>query len=514
MQRVSVFTLIYFFGRSIIQLAKQATNFIPLAVIIFAASDEFRGLLLATAVVLIPLALLLHATLSWYFFKYQHDEQRLIIHSGILKRSHVSLDYARVQSADVRQPWYFRPLGLAVLGVESAGSEDKEVELAGITQQHAESLKEQMFTVAKQASGGTISSDHEPNGSGTADESSNTAPEFTLSLGELTRHGLMHNPILLALPFLAYPLSQGDLLDDFLDTYVVELVQSFSQLEQAGTLWVLGIAAVMALALGLIALSVVIAIVRFFAFRLTIVNEQSADQPSSALQAHGTAHQQTRFEAKFGLLSVSTRTFQYIRMQRVVVQQGLIARWIKRYSMRINQSGQVRQAQQKAFFIPVLSPPRLARMSEHLGLCPATWRRTHKASMLMPLLISVGFAGGAAYLIFDFSLKAAAHGAWVSALVAGAVQWQLWRRRAFFVNDEWFAVRRGLLGQQQRWVPAHKIQAMTLREGPWLRAWGMVSLQVYSAAGRETLSWVPAGELAATRDKLLLRTSQFQGRWM
>ncbi|OFE12388.1 hypothetical protein PHACT_03920 [Pseudohongiella acticola] len=102
----------------------------------------------------------------------------------------------------------------------------------------------------------------------------------------------------------------------------------------------------------------------------------------------------------------------------------------------------------------------------------------------------------------------------VGASLIALLVWGRWRRRAYFVNDDWLALRYGLFGQQQRWIPACKMQTLRVRQGPWLRLWGMSALLVYSAAGRERIAWLPCRQVEALQDHLMSITANFQGRWM
>ncbi|MCC5879679.1 MAG: PH domain-containing protein [Idiomarina sp.] len=492
LQRVSLVTLLYFFIRSVIQFLRQATNLLPAAVIFFAAGEQIRQVIILLAVVGLPLALLLHTFLSWWYFKYQVSEQSLHIRDGILKRKQLTLDFERIQQADVREPWYFRPFKLAILGVESAGSDSKEVELAGLPVARAYQLKEHMLTVA-------ASSNATPVG-GKAPTESTAAPaqpSFTmrLPLSEIARYGLIYNPILLLIPILIYPLSQADLLDDYLMPQLEALSDSLLQYTEAEYAWLGLLVVVLVALLVVVLLSVLLSIVRFYDFTL-----QAAD---------------SRYHAKSGLFSVTARSFQYVRLQRVVIQQGMIARLLRRVSVRVNQTGQGRaQQQDKVFFIPVLTSQRLHALSNELNLETPNWRGVHKASMIIPCLLSVLVISTAAWLISGFAWNVVLHALWISLVISLVVQWASWRRRGVFLGSHWLATRHGMIGQQQRFVPSTKIQALTLRQGPWLKLWGSATLYVYSAAGREAISWLPYNELVELRDTLLTRSATFSGRWM
>ena len=490
-QRVSLVTLLYFFARSVFQFLRQASNLLPVAVLFFAAGEQVRQIIILVALVGLPLGLLTHTFLSWWYFKFQVNGQSLHIRDGIIKRKQLTLDFERIQQADVREPWYFRPFKLAILGVESAGSDSKEVELAGLAVSRAYELKDQMLAVAVSSTPAVDTHDE------TTEHDEVTAPTFSLHLPlrEVARYGLIYNPILLLIPILIYPLSQADVLDDYVLPQLEALTNSILQYTEAEYAW-LGLLVVVIVALFIvIGLSVVLAIVRFYNFSLQA--------------ARG------RYHAKSGLLNVTTRSFQYVRLQRVVIQQGIVARLLRRFSLRVNQTGHGRaQQQDKVFFVPVLTNARLSQLSAELDLEQPEWQRIHKASMIVPWLLSVLVVSVAAWLISGLVLNVALHTIWISGIIAALVQWASWRRRGIFLGQAWLATQHGMIGKQQRYIPSNKIQALTLRQGPWLRLWGSAALYVYSAAGRETISWLPCAELVQLRNTLLTRSASFRGRWM
>lgn len=484
-ERVSPLTLLYFFGRSLVLLLRQGTNLLPVVVAIVAAGEQIRGLLLMALPVAIPVLLVLHAAASWWYFRYAVQGKTLYIRDGIFKRKQLTLEFARIQQADVRQPWYFRPMKLAILGVDSAGSNSKEVELAGLSVTAAESLKASMLAESRQ---------HEDTSDKNA-EAAAPAFEMKLPLSEVARYGLMYNPILLLIPILAYPMSQLNLFETWVQPRLEGWLQTYQSSNGDDALWWLLAASLLGALFITIVASVVIGIIRFYRFTL-----QASD---------------SGYHSQSGLISITSRGFQYRRLQRVILQQGIIARLLNRVSLRISQSGQPNQQQsQKAFFVPVLDAYRQRQLCAQLGLSEPAWRGMHPLSMLLPWITAVLVIACAAFLISGYAWFWTLHSLWVSALVAGLVQFASWRRRAVSLDSTWFATRRGMIGQQQRWVPIHKIQAVTLKQGPWLRLFGSASLHIYSAAGRESIRWLPYKDLLNYRHALLTASKNFRGSWM
>ena len=489
LQRVSPVALLYFFGRTLSKLARQLSNLLPLIVILFATSADTRGLILIALATLLPAGLIIFTLLDWWCFRYAIAQGRLEVRQGVLRRKQLTLEFARIQQADVREPWYFRPFGLAVLGVESAGSDTQEVELAGLQQAHAYTYKEAILLESVDTTSTPATYTTNPSHSTTA------TTLFELPLREVARYGLIHNPILLLFPILLYPLSQVDRVDDLILPYLESAIESIEHYQQTEFLWV-GISALVLLVLGVVVgLSVLIAIVRFYGYRL---------------DTHAS-----RYHARMGWLNKTSRSFQYVRLQRVVITQGLIAGLLRRVSMRINQTGQGKaQALDRIFFIPILTTQRLELLQHELKLETPTWQRVHWASMLMPWVFTTCGLTVAAAVVSQYSTSVTLHTLWISALLSGAIQGLSWRKRGVYMGARWFATRHGVVGQQQRFIPNNKVQAIKLTQGPWLRWWGMAKLKVYSAAGRETVAWLPYSQLKTLQQELLQRTTEFQGRWM
>ncbi|MEX2334668.1 MAG: PH domain-containing protein [Pseudohongiella sp.] len=483
-ERVSLLALIYFIGRTLGLFLRHAVNLIPLLVVIVTGGEQLRGILLWVLPIALPLIVVLHALMSWWFFRYRAADQTLHLREGILKRTQLTLEYDRIQQADIRQPWYFRPFGLAVLGVESAGSEGREVELAGLLYARAELLRQAMM-MQKPAQTDTPK----------ADDAQAADLQITLPVTEIARYGLIHNPVLLIIPVLAYPLSQFDLIDDWLLPRLegfVFTVSNGGSIFQSALLW----SAMLLLALVLVvAISVVIAIVRYHGFTLSVSGQ--------------------RYQTRAGLLTIVSRSFQYVRLQRLVWKQGLVARLLKRKGLRIDQSGRPDTLQQaKTFFIPILAHDRELELRQALGQSEPAWQSVHPMSMALPWVFCSALVVFVAALASDWEMYWIGVAAVFALPLTGLLVWAGWRQRGVFVDDDWLALRRGLIGHQQRWIPACKMQTLSVTQGPWLRVWGMSALHVYSAAGRETIAWLPSPQIEDLQMRLMTRTGDYRGRWM
>jgi putative membrane protein len=104
----------------------------------FAAGGRiFLGFLVLSALLAIPLRIL-----SWQRRVFSFDGEVLRVDSGVLSRSHRSLDVARIQQVEIQRGPIQRALGLAALRVETAGSaSEPEVDLRVLPEDDAVALR-------------------------------------------------------------------------------------------------------------------------------------------------------------------------------------------------------------------------------------------------------------------------------------------------------------------------------------------------------------------------------------
>ena len=120
---------------------------------------------------------------SYYRFEYELTDAHLVIHSGVLARREREIPFRRVQNVDVTRDLLGRVLGLASVGVETAGGGATEATLEFVSRREAERI---------QAAVRSVDDDHRD----TASPDAPTARDdersllFELSLSELALFSL------------------------------------------------------------------------------------------------------------------------------------------------------------------------------------------------------------------------------------------------------------------------------------------------------------------------------------
>lgn len=484
-QRPTVITIAFFIFRQLKLLVSNFSNFIPMLSAFVVTGISLQSLLLISLAYV--LVVIVGAVLSYRYFAFAVGGDALHVRSGVFNRHQLTLKFERIQQAEIKQPWYFRPFQLTIIGVDSAGSSGKEIEIPGLTILAAQQLRSQLLAGKTSApAAGTRSTE--------------TSTEFDyqqqFSLGELLRGGLMDNKIWLLMAVLVYPLSQLNVFEDYLAPW----------LEQQAVVWAQTPAMTVAVA-------VVIGLLLLFAAGLLMT--LITDYGLTLTIGKG------RFQAQSGLLTIRSLSFRYHKLQRVVIKQNLRGRLLSRWSLALNQLRPTtrQQSQQQVFRLPVLNQQLVTTLHHHLRLPdPAQlhWRSLPFAALLGPTLVLASAAMITSWFSYFSATKV------TTALQLIAAVWLLlqlwliirWYRYRLAYDEHWLVVRQGVLGQREHWYPLHKVQQINVNHSPWQRLLGLASLQVIGAAGQEQISWQPAAAAYQLQQQWLDAISHSQRSWM
>ncbi|MBS3761373.1 PH domain-containing protein [Halodesulfurarchaeum sp.] len=92
--------------------------------------------------------LLVHAHLRYRIWRFDVQTDALFLHRGVLTRVRTVVPYVRVQHVDTQRNPLERTIGLSRVVVYTAGSRGADVTIPGLRPERAESLQEQLRTLA------------------------------------------------------------------------------------------------------------------------------------------------------------------------------------------------------------------------------------------------------------------------------------------------------------------------------------------------------------------------------
>lgn len=486
-------------------LLQQLKQFIfPLiALLVFGARQRDDGdFWVAMSPVIGMAVLVVLAILQYFTYRYVIGRDGLTVREGLLHRSRREIPFSRIHNVVVHQSLLHRLFGVAEVRLESAGGQKPEAQMRVLGLRDALALED---LVRHQARGPAVAHDASPE---TAAETAD-ATLLSLSTADVIRLGLISNRgmIVVAAGFgAAWQILPERMIEQF---FRQGAKQAFGYAEQLHLGWLAGaagVAALVLLALGLVrVLSVVLALLQFHGFRLS--------------------EDARRLMVERGLLARLRTSVARRRIQAWTLHEGVLHRWFRRRSLRIDTAVAERAGQQDQRALKDLAPIATPEICDALigHLMPqAVWPRADwqpvaasaRWRLLLPTL---------AWLLPVTAMAAWHLGPWAWCALAWlpAAAYAAHRqssRMGWSLDDRLVAVRSGWWSRYWRFAEIDKLQALRLSRSPLDHACGTASLWLDTAgasgiAAPLALRFVPEAEARATFERLSLALARRRLRW-
>lgn len=414
---------------------------------------------------LIAVAVLVMTSLAEYLtYRYRMTADGLVVRSGWLHRSVRDIPFARIHNVNLHQSLLHRLAGVAEVRLESAGGTKPEAQMRVLKMEQALALE------AVVRRGGQA-----PTSVTSAQAEAHAAPLLVLSTGELIRLGLISNRglLLVAAAFGALAQTGDNLLGVLVERWgkvAFGWVSDWVGQHVHDSMLVMGLAAISLVVIALLLvrlLSVLLAIVQYYGFTLS--------------------EDEDRIRVERGLLARSRSSAKRRRIQAWSLREGLLHRWFKRRSLRVDtavsQQGKQHQHALKEL-APIATPQRCEELIQHFlpdaGWGELDWQPLHPRAwlrMALPSLLLLSIASAVLYWRFGWS------GLWCL-IAAPALLWRAHRMAActgHACNGRLVAWRSGWLDKRSNFAEIGKLQALRLSQSPIDRRLGMASLLLDTA---------------------------------
>lgn len=494
-QRTSPFSVVFFFGRTVKQVAGGAMQMAASAgaVLVALRSDNVGWVLLAAAVILA--LLLATAILRYWFFRFAVDDEGLRIRQGVFRKTHLEIQFDRVQGMDVERSLVDRLVGLATVTFDTAGSAAREGQLPAIPRTFADTLRQRIEQQGRSVPDAGADDKAPP-------------PLLELGSGDMVRIGVTDRSVLVGLAVLPVLFqAYGDAAEEF----ATRAATAASEELLALGLW-FGVLVVLVLIVaaiaGLALVTVASAFLRFHGFELR--------------------HDGSAFRSRAGLLTRKEVVVERAKIQQVSVAQGVIMVLMGRCRVKMlpATSGAASEGVPvggQTLNVPLVDVPRLVDLGarvfgeegKRLGLCPDDDAfRAISPVYIRARLLAVGVFPAlvaAAVLVPIFGALGLLALAWPVPVLLAA--WQAWRRRGYLVDDDGLASRHGLFGYAVDAFLFRKAQGATVSRSPLQRRKGLASLTVHLASGDVTVPYMDFATACSLRDYLLFKVESSQRAW-
>jgi putative membrane protein len=418
----------------------------------FSFNDRFQAYA-PYGITALALLILGSALLNWRYTLFRVSAQGIELRRGVLQKEHLLLANSRIQELQVQQPFYFRPLRLFTVSLDSAGSQQQEFYLTGLTSQQLALLQ----------------------GGMQVDQTLPSTPFFRIWLATLYNKHLW-------LPLLAvFGAVQSQLDGELFERWFAhgrEVLQQ-SGLEQSFTLQVVAS----------LSLLLLVALVLLLMTLIWLYPQRFLRDGQQLQLLQGT------------LLKKSLR-IQTKRVQMLTVSQPWLARFFGHFSLIFH--GFTNSQEQKSKFALLgqtgddinqqLHAQQLLALSDIQKLplqryVPAYFRRLLVIRGIIILLLSL-------LVVVLWQAKVVALSSGVVMLFAAALWlladlWAYRRWHGFCVQDQVLYLWHGGLGQFWQVLPLQQVQKVQLVQSLFFHQQQLVQVKFSTANGSVTLAAIP-----------------------
>ena len=491
-QRTSPFALLFFLGRIVRLIIKNAWQSIAPLIVYISVGQEDLVTKLSIGGFAIVVIIITGAVLSWLFFGYQIREDSVLIRSGVFKKKQLDIKFDRIQGINTQQNPVYRVLGLVTVTFDTAGSSGSEGNLPAVTRTFADALREK------------IGGRKQVQRNGDEEEISSAITLLKLDWRDMIRIGLADRRALIVIALIG-PLMEkigdqiSDVVDQALQTFVFEAVQIGVS---TGVFIVIGI--IIAIFLLFAIISIAAAFLRYHNFELSLDGQ--------TLRSRG------------GLLTTHEHSMDLQKIQTLRLQQGIVQKWLNCFTMTARQaiSGR-KKSSKKVFSIPVVTA-ELADRLRPLLLAPEAGRLTQnpRSKSFMPIspfymrsrILFIGLLPGillTAFFLTEFGSAGFATLLWIP-LVA-FLSWRNWRRAGYMHDDDELVRRSGLFGFRTVSLLFRKVQRVTITQSRYQRRKNLASLRMQMASGGVRVPYIDYATAQQLRDYILYRVESSQKAW-
>ncbi|WP_175597051.1 PH domain-containing protein [Peristeroidobacter soli] len=435
-----------------------------IALLFFNVRDDTPGPFGPWIVPIIVAAVAIRAVWVQLTFRYGFSPTGLVVRRGMVFRNVRHIEYARIENIDTERGVLHRLFGVAEVRVQTSTGGKPEALISVLDLAAVQEMRERVFSEAQPAEK-TIEAPVE-----------NTL--LHLTIGELVRHGLIDNRgmILVAAAF-------GVLHEAGVFVINRQLVDRVLESSSAAGLAALGL--MMQIALGAITilgaiiavriLSVVLAIVTFYDFRLTRV---AGD-----------------LRARYGLFTRVALTLRTRRIQAVHQHESLLHRWFHRVSLNVDLAGdsggdqdEGDNSRMKTRWLAPVCPASAAPALIAAALPSLDWSTEPEWHPLAPRARGRIFRKTALWSVLILTAPALWYlreGAIVAVLSCIPLAWM--HAHLYVKYTRWALVgdamlfRHGWLNRRLTIVPRDRVQTLSVEASPFDRRSRMASLYVDTA---------------------------------
>ena len=491
-RRTSPLAVLFFFGKILGALAKNATQVIAPMAVFFATFPGDTQTKIVYAIVGFFVVTGVSSVLRYWFFRFQIGDDAILVREGVINKKQLDIKFARIQGINTEQSFVFRCFDLVTISFDTAGSAGSEGELPAVKTAFADALRERIGKVSKEAPG-----------SEAIEVAAETPPLLKLDWADMIRIGLADRRAFVFLAVIAPFFEQiSEEFGQAIANQIEDVAADVAAMGTAIAATLLGTMVLIVVTLLVIG-SIIAAFLRYHNFTLYLTNG--------------------RLRSVGGLFTRHEATMETGKVQVARVSQGVVLRWAKRVRLVLKQASSKTQQASKSFRVPAAPPgfqqPFLADVFSpeadglDLDFESESLERVD-VRFLRPRILYGGAAPSLALCALfwiDNGPPALIFLLWIP--LWSLIQWRIWHRFAWCVSAEALVRRKGFLATHLDVFLLRKAQRVTVRQSPYQRRKKLATLTFYLASGTIRIPYIAADKAEAVRDYVLYKVESSTKSW-
>lgn len=482
----------------IIELIKSF--FFPLLIALFAGGGDRYEVI--GALFVIPGIII--ALLQYSVYRYQLDDNEIVIREGVFVKNVRHVKYERIQNLNLTRNPLHRLLGVAQLELESASGGKPEAVMRVVSLAAVDDIRDRVLQ-AKAGMATTSTNDNVE-----VDSSLDMSNDIlAIPLAELIKAGIISNKGMLVVAFFFGLMAQTRATDKFfnkLEDYLEPLFSGINfDLSQPVSIALLAFIGIVAFFIFIRILSIIFMVFTYYGFLLT----RSGD----------------KLQASYGLVTQFNATVPRQRIQQISITENLLHSYFQRAAVRIATAGGMANnpqggkslkwiapiipADETEDFVGIVQPELSRDVSQWHKVPFRAWRRVTRFFTFYLVAAMAGL-----YFLVSW------HSLWLLTLLPMIV---LYSRRLvasmrYGFTDNALVYESGWLVKHKTYVPINKIQSVSFSQTPFDRRNKMARVAI-DVAGVDTtqhhiyIRYLDIDVAEALFDELYQKVSATEYRW-
>ncbi len=478
------------------QNLRRAINFVLAVVVVnFGRDFSWLGMGYTEWGIIFAAFFLVYSFLQYRKFYFYVSGDNFVIERGVLKQEKINVPFGRIQSVNTKQNVIQRLLNLVGLKIDTAGSQQQEINIPALSKAYAKELRDYLMEKRYEHLEEAEESEEEISSSNVGQRE----PLLRLSIADLFKVGFTQNHLRSGLILFAivngYIWEFEEYLIKPFEPYLEETAQTF-----VGKGFILFPIGLLAFVIISVIASLITTVLRYYNFSFYLGSEG--------------------LDIESGLLNRNSYNVPYEKIQYFFWESNPLRRIIGYRTLKVKQAGSQAVNERKLIGIPGLKARALLRIIQmqypDRKSGRYTYYRPHRLlfiqrlvwlALVPSLLLSTLLYFQDLDLIFYIPIPL------FFALVV-FLSYKYWRSIRIRVNAGYVEIQKGYVFPKRILVPNYKLQNLSLNQS-FLQAWrGLKSFQFHTAAGTLSISHLPAEDSESLYNYLLFCIESSSEKWM